>query len=154
MSPVLGTTETSHDVAVTLGTAALSAFVAWLTAMWAIKGDEKRTIRDGTVRMIEFAMEYPFLESDDFCGSWPNTSRSSDDNMRYENYCCHVFNQLEHAWELFKGDKLKMRSCLDPEELIVRHRKWWEADKTNETAYTPAFRQFVDEIFRRVDGRK
>ena len=129
----------------------VSAIVARLTVWWTANSDEKRAIREGTMRIIGWAIEYPFLESDDFCRSWPNTTRTDDDRLRYENYCCHVFNQLEHAWELFKGDERKMRCCLCPKELIVRHRKWWEDEPDNDEGYSVEFRQFVANILRRVD---
>jgi hypothetical protein len=154
MSPLFGSTDHADDVAIGIATIVISAFVSWVTARRTIRGDERRAIFEGTARLIEWAIEYPFLEDDEFCRSWPETNRSRDDNMRYENYCCHVFNQVEHAWELFKGDELKMRPTLYPEELISRHRVWWESDETNQKAYPNEFRQFVATVIRRLDKEK
>ena len=137
-----------------VATIAVSAFVSWVTAKATSRGDERRAIFEGTARLIEWAIEYPFLEDDEFCRSWPNTGRTREDNMRYENFCCHVFNQLEHAWELFKGDEQKMRPTLYPEELVSRHRVWWQSDETNQKAYSTEFRQFVAGIIRRLDEEK
>jgi hypothetical protein len=139
------------DVAISIVTVLISVFVSWLTATVTIKGDERRAIRTENMRLIEWAIEYPFLESDEYCKTWPNTTRSDDDNMRYENYCCHVFNTLQHAWELHKGNEQKIRVTLYPEELIERHRAWWMHEDVNQRGYPPDFRQFVASVIRNLE---
>lgn len=133
---------------------AISAFVAWVTARWTIQTDERRTLRESNIRMLEWAIEYPFLESEQFCSQWPNSDRCEDDRMRYENYCCHVFNLLQHCWEFSKGDHAKMKHILYPDELIWAHRAWWRRDDVNQDAYPVAFRQYVAERIRTMEKEK
>jgi hypothetical protein len=125
-----------------------------LTASWTVKGDERRAIREGNIRLMEWAIEYPFLEANAYCESWPATGRADEDNMRYENFCCHVFNQLQSAWEFCKGDTQKMHHVLYPDELIWRHRKWWQQDEVNSAAYPVEFRRFVADRLRDMEMEK
>lgn len=144
----------AQDIMVGITTLIVSAFVSWLTATLTIKNDDKRAIREANIRLIEFAIEYPFLESDRFCKQWPNVEASDDDRMRYENYCCHVFNMIQDAWELTKGDPTKLKAVLYPEELIERHRNWWQGDPTNQEGYPVEYRRFIAEILRKLDAGK
>lgn len=154
MSSIFASSDHTVDVAISIATIAISVFASWITAKLTIKSDDRRAIREGNIRLLEWAMEYPFLESDKFCSSWPDTGKSEDDNSRYENYCCHVFNQIHHAWELHGSDERKMRPTLYPEELVARHRIWWETDEINQKAYEVEFQQFIASIFRRLDQEK
>jgi hypothetical protein len=133
---------------------AISAFVAWVTAHWTIKGDERRGIREGNMRLIELAIEYPFLESDEFCSQWPSSNRDKQDGMRYENFCCHVFNLVQQCFEFCRGDELKMKPILHPDELIWRHRLWWQNDEENQRGYPVEFRQYVAGRIRALTKEK
>jgi len=146
--PLAESTDSS-DFSVALLGVVVSAVVAWITAKWAVKGDERRALREGNMRLMEWAIQYPFLDSESYCDKWPNTGRDEDDQLRYGVYCCHVFNLLQQCWEFCKGDLQKMKHILYPDELIWLHRCWWESDPTNQDAYPVEFRQFVAERLRR-----
>lgn len=96
------------------------------------------------MRLMEWVLQYPFLETASYCDSWPNTDRDDDDDMRYGVFCCHVFNLLRQAYEFCDGDVAKMAEVLYFDELIGLHHKWWRHDPVNRNAYTQEFRDFVD----------
>ena len=57
-------------------------------------------------KIIEFSMTYPYLKDDNFCDVWPAVpdDQAGEKRRRYESYCCHVFNTLEHVWEHCQHD--------------------------------------------------
>jgi hypothetical protein len=140
--------EGSADIWIAILGVVISAVIAWVTAKRAVKGDERQALREGNMKLMEWAIDYPFLESESYCDVWPNTSRSDDDQLRYGVYCCHVFNLLAQCWEFCGGDLQKMKHILYPDELIRLHRRWWESDPANQDAYPVGFRQFVSERIR------
>lgn len=143
-----------EDAAIGIATIVIGAFVAWLTTKLTMKSDERRAIREENMRLLEWAIEYPFLEDSDVCSKWPEKVRDKDDCMRYDNYCCHVFNVLQHSWEFCGGNRKKMRTVLYPEELIWRHRRWWKHDEANLIAYPVEFRTFVNNVIGELEKKE
>jgi len=65
-------------------------------------------LRSQIDKMIDISIEYPYLEDDKYCEKWSSKDKSTVITMRYENYCCFVFNLLERGWKHFGGNKLKI----------------------------------------------
>ncbi|BBO31965.1 hypothetical protein [Lacipirellula parvula] len=149
---VLAESGSSADLTVALAGVIISAIVAWVTARRTIAGDERRALREGNMRLMEWAIAYPFLETQAFCDEWPSKPRGDEDATRYEFYCCHVFNVLEQCWEFCDGDLDKMKHILYPDELIKSHQRWWLHDPLNQEAYKVPFRQFVTSRIHAITG--
>jgi hypothetical protein len=47
-----------------------------------------------------------------------------------------------------------MKPILHPDELIWRHRLWWQGDPENQQGYPVAFRQYVTERIRILKKEK
>src|SRR5262245_4409265 len=87
----------------------VASLVAWLVARGSDRAEERRNISDQVLKVIDFAIAYPFLEDDAVCAQWPSPNLSQPDRLRYDNYCCMVFNLLENVWEFAGGNRAKMR---------------------------------------------
>lgn len=142
------TNQTSGGISPTLIAAGVSAIVALIVCLMTGQGNQLRFLLGLVQKIIEFSMTYPYLEDDEFCSKWPEID-DRDQKLRYENYCCHVFNTLEHAWSYAQGDTCRMKWIIYPDELIVRHRKWWEGECDNHSGYDQGFCDFVDDIIRK-----
>lgn len=152
-----GTESNAHpwwmdEVAATLISTAFSTLiasgVAWLVAHLSDRAEQRRTLNEQILKIIDLGMEYPYLEDDSICDKWPNTGMSRDDQLRYENYCCLVFNVMESIWTYCKGNRAKFRMILHYEELIWRHRCWWESDAENKKGYPVGYRNLVDAVIK------
>ena len=131
--------------------AIISALVTWGINVYMNVGHNARFASGQVQKIIEFSITYPYLEDDEFCNSWPNITKdpasdkddSRDRKQRYENYCCHVFNTIEAIYEICKGEHDEMCKIMHPDEMILRHRKWWETDTHNRSGYSDIFNQYV-----------
>jgi hypothetical protein len=94
-------------------------------------------------RVVDLGIEYPYLENDEFCRNWPGEEINDEKYMRYDNYCCQVFNLLERIWQFSKGQPDTMRDFIYFEELIFRHKKWWFSEIENREGYERGFLIFV-----------
>ena len=128
----------------TIVASSISSLVAYLVACRSKKYSEISRIDEQILKFNTIAVEYPYLEDDDFCKGWIERSKQDERYMRYDNYCCIVFNLIETLWEHFNGDKKKIDNYLGVKELALRHRQWWESEVQNEEGYSKKFRTFID----------
>jgi hypothetical protein len=130
--------------------AVISVIVARITTKQTLKHDHERALQDGMIQLKQWVMEYPFVEDDAFCKSWPATNGAPDQNTRYEVYCCHVFNLLRRSFTLSKGNAAKAQQLLHPDELVSQHYRWWQNDPLNQKAFPVEFRQYIAAEIRRL----
>lgn len=129
--------------------ALIAMVVSLVTTIMTNRGSKTIFIHEMIYSLIELSLQYPYLEDDATCNSYPNIQVDQEPwaKTRYENYCCHVFNTLEHAWEHTSETLDEVRKIIYPDELIVRHRKWWLHDEENNShGYSEGFVQFVQNI--------
>ena len=100
--------------------------------------------------MIEIGIQYPYLEDEGECKAYVKDSRKPD-SMRYENYCCFVFNLLEMIYDFCDGDRGKISEILYVEEIILTHARWWRADKKNIAGYNQDFLLFVNGVINEAE---
>ncbi len=105
----------------TIVSALISAFVAGKISHKTLRTQERHIIDTKIDRLVELGMRYPLMEDDEFCSSWLRENRS-EDGMRYDNYCCFVFNLLESLWRFHKGCPAKIQEMFDAEDMIKRHK--------------------------------
>lgn len=138
-----------------LSAALLSAIVSAVVSVsvnaYMNRGHNQRLAFGFVQKIIEFAMQYPFLEDQGFCDQWPDIP-DKEQKLRYEYYCCHVFNTLEKVYELTKDGLTDAKSIVYPDELIFHHRKWWTSELVNIQAYSSEFQQFVNHIIAKSEG--
>jgi hypothetical protein len=127
----------------TLVATAIASVVAWITARRSDRSEDRRDIHEQIEKSIELSMQYPLVEDSAVCENWPMADIGSDDRIRYNNYCCFVFNLMQHIWTFCRGDRQAIRAMMHVEEIIWQHRRWWNGDSENVRAYPVGFRNFI-----------
>ena len=107
------------------------------------KNNELDAIYSQIQQLNTLAIEYPYFEDDNFCSGW-SCDAVDDNSMRYDNYCCIVFNLLERIWRHLDGDKSRIFNFIHFGELAQRHKVWWQ-QLDNIRGYDKGFREFVGE---------
>ena len=111
---------------------------------------QQRAFLDATLlKMLEFLMEYPHLEKDDFCQSYPDIKGHANGKERYEAYCIFVFNLLMTAFKHFDQDGAKLADYIGIEEIVRCHHKWWLHDREN-LGYDDPFRQCIQAVIDKL----
>jgi hypothetical protein len=128
----------------TIFATSVSTFFSWMFSVFSTQADRRRHLSDQLIKLIELSITYPTLENQKRCEQWPNYAGTEDDLIRYDSYCCFVFNLMEEIQEFCGGNRQKMRELFHAEEMIWRHRKWWAAEVENKKGYRVAFRDFVN----------
>jgi hypothetical protein len=103
-------------------------------------------LHDEILQLNLLAIEYPYFEDDAFCNAY-SPSLSSPELLRYDSYCCIVYNLLQNIWEHFNGDEAKIACFFGSKEMFVRHKKWWLSHKNrkaNLDGYPIAFVNYAD----------
>lgn len=130
----------------------IGALGGWISGTLKVRGQQRVAIDAQVQKIVELSMEYPYLERDSYCSAWKKDGDPNDDERaRYENYCCLVFNTLEHAWELcwpwfFSKARrhAAIRKIVHVDELICRHYEWFTADDVNlKGGYSEGFYEYV-----------
>jgi hypothetical protein len=111
--------------------AIISAVIATGVSLYvtkkSLKDQETSNLYNEIQQFILIAINYPYLEQDSFCQEYDPNSQD-EKYLRYDNYCCLVFNFLERMWKHFNGDKAKIENFFGMKEMVVRHQKWWQAE--------------------------
>ncbi len=116
----------------------VSSIVAYFVASRTNRYSEISRIDEQILKLNILAVEYPYLEDDDFCAGWndrPKSPHQDEKYMRYDNYCCIVFNLIENLWDHYNGNKKKIEDYFYVKEVALRHRQWWISEAQNEEGY-------------------
>lgn len=134
------------DVLSTVISTIIASMIGMGTALYVNKKSDSRiqeqSFNSQLDHLIDISIEYPYLEEDGFCSNWTNNP-IDEKYMRYDNYCCYVFNLLERIYVYFNGDKIKMGKVVYFEEYIHRHQKWFMSEPENSGGYSAEFNNFV-----------
>ena len=138
--------------------ASISALAAAVSAIYSAKSsrltlelykkDKEEKLLDELNRILEIAIEYPYLESQGFTSKW-NEYRMSDDEryLRYDMYCNLLFNYLHHVFEHFDKNKEKVENFVDVKSRVRMHKQSWQNpmdESGNVDGYDEPFRNFIN----------
>ena len=128
--------------------AAVSAIISIIIARFTIGANRRQHIENMISKIIDISITYPYLEDDAFCAAWPLADKTDREAMRYENYCCLVFNLLETLWQHCDGDSRKIDDMFFAREMIMRHKTWWKSDSNNLGGYNIEFHRYIDSVIK------
>ena len=149
--PVLGWLVSARSLLQSsLVAAAIAAVVSLLVSWRTLRAAERNRLHAQIDRLVELSIEYPVMENDAFCRAWTQEDCSGD-AMRYDSYCCFVFNVLESLWRFHHGSEPSIQDMFDAKEMIERHRRWWLNYAGNRASYPPGFQKYVDVIARQKE---
>lgn len=134
------------QVIATLISCALSAIIAFLVVKHELKQSHRQALHDRITHLLNIGIEHPYLEDSDWCSRFSMTLPDMEKRVRYELYCCAVFNLLEDVWKFCGGNRKNIRRFMHAEEYVLSHQQWWRLDPENEKAYEMGFRNFVQNI--------
>ena len=129
--------------------AIVSAIVAFFVSRKTLRAQRLQHIENMITKLIDIGITYPYLESDAFCAAWNDADKKDKEVMRYDNYCCLVFNLLETMWKFYNGNTKKMEDFFYAREMIVRHKQWWNSQQENTDGYKVEFRDYINAVIRR-----
>jgi hypothetical protein len=132
----------------TLLSTIVSSIVAFVTANTSTKHQERQNLKDLIIKIIEISLEYPYLEDDDYCSQWGLIDSKDEKSMRYDNYCCAVFNLIERLWKHCNRKPKKINDILYVTELVIRHQRWWMSETNNFHAYDKQFQEYIRSLQR------
>jgi len=133
-------------------TSLLSGVIGSIAGLWGafklFKKEHRHELDAKVERLILVSIQYPYLESDEFCSAWDPLKAITDEKyMRYDNYCCLVFNLLEDIFEYFGANADKIEDYIGAKELITRHKTWWSNpgnNSENTQGYPGKFRKYLE----------
>lgn len=126
----------------------VSSFVAFIAAKITLKYQERQNLNDLITKIIEMSLTYPYLEDDDYCLQWGCTQNKDENSMRYDNYCCIIFNLIERLWKHCNGNKKKIDELLYVDEMVKRHLRWWRSEYNNLDGYDKRFQKYINSLIR------
>lgn len=132
----------------------LSSCVSYLFTRKTLYLSEVQQLHSDLQMMIKLSIEYPYLESEQFITRWKRHKNSSkDEYLRYDVYCCIVFNFLARVSLHFKYDLDKIKKFIYIEEIVLQHREWWSsppgAESGNSDGYSKEFQSIVSKVLNK-----
>lgn len=153
MANWLNDLSTTENIAITTGIATvlatlfasiISSFVSYVINKYNQIFQERASLDNLITQMISFTIQYPYLEDENFCEHW-SKNLTDESALRYENYCCLVFNILEKTWKHFNKDDNKINDFIYVNEIVSLHKKWWKSDSNNNYGYDNKFKKYIDD---------
>lgn len=119
----------------------------------AAKSQRLAVVEAMILKLSEFAIQYPIVEKDDYCASYPKCVGDPNGKERYENYCAYLFNTIGAVFEFCDRDPAKVKDMFHVEEMVKRHWRCWDGDKEN-LGYDQPFRAYIQSVIDDLRRRK
>ena len=143
---------------ITICIGATSAIAAAVSAIFSYKSskttlelfqkEKHAQLHDELNKIIEIAIEYPYVESKKFTVHWNENKDSEDERyLRYDMYCNRLYNHLHNVFVFFEHDKQKIEDFVDIKSWIRLHKQNWQnpADENeNIDGYDKEFRDYIN----------
>ena len=133
-----------------IGTVFVGIVASWIAISNSKKSSletKRKDIVDMLDKIIMISIKYPKLEDHQFALKFHKDPKD-EEYMRYDNYCCMVFNFIERLWKFCTKDSSKMKDVVYFEEYIYLHRTWWtECIRENSIFYEQEFNKFIDKEY-------
>jgi hypothetical protein len=126
----------------------ISSSVTYLVFKKNYMFNELRILNDNYMQIKSFAIQYPYLESQDFIKKYKSHEINPDEQkIRYGIYCSFIFNTLQRICIYFKYDKIKIRQFIHIQEIVSQHQNWWKNPSgmyQNKEGYEDEFKSMVN----------
>lgn len=131
--------------------AAISAICAAVSSIMTYRLYRKNKLQkldDRLNKILEIAVQYPYVEDADFTSQWVEMKNASDERyMRYDIYCNLLFNFLAAVYDYFGGKKSEIENYVDVKSWIRLHKQNWQYPvdpNENIDGYSDDFRNFIN----------
>lgn len=146
--------EIGATVLSTVISTVIASVIAIVVSRSQNRTSSQQSIEENVTKMLDLTIAYPVLESEELCKKWPDSKIEEHDKIRYDSYCCLIFNTMERAWEHCNGGRQGLRTMLHVDELILRHQRWWVCESENRKGYIIGYRDFVDSVIAKANKRE
>ncbi|MBP5442048.1 MAG: hypothetical protein J6Y60_02300 [Treponema sp.] len=134
--------------------AIVSSIVSFLVSLamkvWQDKTNKLASLDAQLDSILKIAVQYPYLESEDFTKKWKENVNNADEQYRrYETYATLVFNYLSRVCEFFHYKKKKINAYVDMDGWVELHHVYWynpSKEGENEAVYDEKFKNLVHSI--------
>lgn len=110
--------------------------------------DEYLDLKKRMENILTLTIQYPYLEDKSITETWKDNMHSLDEkHMRYNQFCCVLYNFLSDLYEFYGGDSAQIQKFVDIKTWVRVHRQIWENPlDPNEIpdGYTPEFRSYIN----------
>ena len=121
-SPASGFDITSATI-ISVVSIIVSTFISFLI----LRTNKKKDLDDQLDGILKIAIQYPYLESDQFTNSWTSSFDRNDERyLRYDIYCTLLFNYLARVAETYKYDQGKIENYIAIKDWVRLHKKYWD----------------------------
>jgi hypothetical protein len=111
---------------------------------------ETARLNEQLFNILKIQIKYPFLEHTKFTQEWSSKKAKNElDYQRYDSYCCMLFNFMWQVYELYNGDKEKIKYFFTVAEEIEIHKLWWKDPlnpRDNIEGYNGNYRKYINSI--------
>lgn len=129
----------------------ISLIVAISSVLFSVRKDKKERyerLNAELNKLIEIAIQYPYVESKRFTSKWSENKDSDDEKyLRYDMFCNRLYNHLHNVCIFFDYDKQKIEDFVDVKSWIRLHKQNWlnpVDENENIDGYDKQFRDFIN----------
>lgn len=116
------------------------------------KKQRKDSLNGKLNHLLEFAIQYPELESQVFIDKWVEMKyKNIEAYMRYDIYCNLLFNFLAELYEFYNGNRTNIENFCDVKTWVRMHKlNWLYPVDPNENidGYSEDFRRFINSYLK------
>lgn len=118
----MDSTITAATVATIISTITSASVTIWISS-W----NKRKNLDDQLDGLLKIAIQYPYLENEQFANSWTSEFDLNDEKMlRYEVFCNLLFNYLSRFAKYYRYNKSKIEDELAIKDWVRLHGKYWK----------------------------
>ena len=129
----------------------ISASTSAIVSFSIVKFNTKRDLDNQLDSILKIAIQYPYLESDEYTKSWNSKAKADDNFLRYDLYCTLIFNFLSRLCAFYKHNQAKIESHINMKSWVRQHARYWRDPTTayeNVDTYDRPFVQLVEDYLK------
>lgn len=114
--------------------------------------DEYIDLKKRMENLLLVTIQYPYLEDESITTTWSDNKGSMNvRHMRYNQFCCILYNFLSDLHKHFKGDRKQIEDFVDIKNWVRIHRDIWEHPLDPyeiSDGYSKEFRDFINSYLK------
>lgn len=130
----------------------ISAITSALISLLIRRSNKYDSIENQLDSILKIAIEYPYLESEEFTSTWKSDFDTSDEKyLRYDVYGTLLFNYLTRIASYYNYNRKKIEDYIAIKDWIRLHGKYWKNPKSsyeNVDSYDKKFVELVESYLK------
>ena len=130
----------------------ISTSISVLVTLLLSRKNDKKNFDEQLDNILKLAIQYPYLESENFTKSWIANNLSDDDKyLRYDIYCTLLLNYLSRYFKYYNYNKKKVENQLAVKDWVRHHKYYWlypTNSYENIDSYDKKFRSIIEDYLK------